>query len=147
MTWINRLGYGYYSFPLYNFYTFNVSEDLGTWFGESLPVFHFIASIPILFSVLLPWIGYGIYHARREHESLEPFAISMIVATIYSFPGHKEYRFLFPILPLGYLYAAKGLYKYAGPISCPQWLSMLLDSERRSNKSRGFKSKGKPRTG
>ncbi|KAJ1678411.1 glycosylphosphatidylinositol anchor biosynthesis, partial [Spiromyces aspiralis] len=118
---------------------FNVADNLGEWFGVSSPLFHFVASVPVLFSILLPWIWYGVARAVRERNAvsprdgggymLEPLTLAVVTTAIYSLPGHKEYRFLFPILPLGYLYAAKGLLSHVGPLPTPACLSGVLGDD------------------
>ncbi|KAJ1916549.1 glycosylphosphatidylinositol anchor biosynthesis [Mycoemilia scoparia] len=147
---INRIGYGSWSIPLYNFYRFNLSEDLGSWFGESIPIFHFIASIPIIFTILLPAIFYGIANATKAKDSLDPLWVGIATTIIYSFSTHKEYRFLFPILSLGYLYASKGLFDYSGPLpSSPLELvkTLLSGSEQNSKKTGNNNNKKKLQSG
>ncbi|KAJ1965520.1 glycosylphosphatidylinositol anchor biosynthesis [Dipsacomyces acuminosporus] len=102
-------------FPPYNFYVFNVKEGLATWFGESSPFYHLVVSIPIMFTSMLPFVLHGIYIAYRNGTvPLDPAIVAALASLVFSLVGHMEYRFLFPLLPIGFLYAAASLQSLRG---------------------------------
>ncbi|KAJ2710780.1 glycosylphosphatidylinositol anchor biosynthesis, partial [Coemansia spiralis] len=120
MAAIDRVGYGRWVFPPYQFYKFNVHEGLATWFGESPPLYHLYVSMPILFAAMLPFVAHGIYTAyRSQRVSCEPAIVALGASILFSLAGHMEYRFLYPLLPIGHLYAAVSIASLAGPLLLP----------------------------
>ncbi|KAI8323640.1 hypothetical protein GQ54DRAFT_251746, partial [Martensiomyces pterosporus] len=108
---IDRIWYGEWVFPPYNFYVFNVGEGLATWFGESSPFYHLFVSIPTLFTSMLPFVFHGIYVSYRDHcMSLDPAAVAVAASVVFSLVGHMEYRFLYPLLPIGFTYSAVSIH-------------------------------------
>ncbi|KAJ1728580.1 hypothetical protein LPJ61_003963, partial [Coemansia biformis] len=104
---IDRVGYGRWVFPPYQFYLFNVHEGLATWFGESPPLYHLYVSMPILFAAMLPFVIHGIYAAyRTQTVTCEPAVVALGASILFSMAGHMEYRFLYPLLPIGHAYAS-----------------------------------------
>ncbi|KAJ2781118.1 glycosylphosphatidylinositol anchor biosynthesis [Coemansia javaensis] len=117
---IDRVGYGRWVLPPYNFYMFNVHEGLATWFGETPALYHLYASVPILFTSMLPFVLHGIYLAFRTHAvTRAPAVVALGAAVLFSLAGHSEYRFLYPLLPIGHLYAAVSINALAGPLGKP----------------------------
>ncbi|KAJ2631274.1 glycosylphosphatidylinositol anchor biosynthesis [Coemansia sp. RSA 1290] len=107
MLGIDYLGYRRWVFPPYQFYQFNVHEGLATWFGESHPLYHLYVSMPILFTSMLPFVLHGVYMAARYRVvSCEPAIVALGASVLFSLVGHMEYRFLYPLLPIGFVYAA-----------------------------------------
>ncbi|KAJ2851468.1 glycosylphosphatidylinositol anchor biosynthesis [Coemansia brasiliensis] len=125
MLGIDYLGYRRWVFPPYQFYQFNVHEGLATWFGESHPLYHLYVSMPILFTSMLPFVLHGVYVAARHRAaSCEPAAVALGASILFSLVGHMEYRFLYPLLPIGFVYAAVSISsltsKAAGSAKHPQ---------------------------
>ncbi|PVV03512.1 hypothetical protein BB560_002000, partial [Smittium megazygosporum] len=88
MVTINRIGYGELCFPAVNFYVFNVSQNLAV-------SKHSQSRTSI--------------SRAKAYADIEPAVVAFVSLIIYSFAGHKEYRFLYPILPIGFLYAGIAL--------------------------------------
>ncbi|KAJ2377352.1 glycosylphosphatidylinositol anchor biosynthesis [Coemansia sp. RSA 2607] len=108
---IDHVGYGKWVFPPYQFYVFNVQQDLATWFGESPPFYHLYVSMPILFTSMLPFVLHGVYMSyRRHYASIEPAIVAVAASFVFSLVGHMEYRFLYPLLPIGFLYAGVSIH-------------------------------------
>ncbi|KAJ2358450.1 glycosylphosphatidylinositol anchor biosynthesis [Coemansia erecta] len=115
MLLIDRIGYGSWKFPPYQFYVFNVREGLGTWFGESPMLYHLYASMPILFTTMLPYVVHGAWiSARSPHGCGEPAVVALLASVMFSLVGHMEYRFLYPLLPIGFVYAAVSISALTG---------------------------------
>ncbi|KAJ2740660.1 hypothetical protein GGI20_005689 [Coemansia sp. BCRC 34301] len=136
---IDRLGYQKWVFPPYQFYLFNVHEDLATWFGESPPLYHLYVSMPILFTSILPFVLHGTYLAiARGYATIQPALVALAAMFVFSLVSHMEYRFLYPLLPIGFMYAAVsinflagGLFKGAGPRSSGNVTRPNPESKRR----------------
>ncbi|KAJ2319596.1 glycosylphosphatidylinositol anchor biosynthesis, partial [Coemansia sp. RSA 2704] len=104
---IDYVGYQRWVFPPYQFYLFNVHEGLATWFGESPPLYHLYVSLPILFTSMLPFVIHGVYTAFcTQRVTCEPAVVALGASVLFSLVGHMEYRFLYPLLPIGFVYAA-----------------------------------------
>ncbi|KAJ2889673.1 glycosylphosphatidylinositol anchor biosynthesis, partial [Coemansia aciculifera] len=117
---IDRLGYQKWVFPPYQFYLFNVHEGLASWFGESPPLYHLYVSMPILFTSMLPFILHGAYLAfARGHATTQPALVALAAMFVFSLVSHMEYRFLYPLLPIGFMYAAVSIdYLVSGASNC-----------------------------
>ncbi|KAJ2402181.1 glycosylphosphatidylinositol anchor biosynthesis [Coemansia sp. RSA 2559] len=112
---IDRLGYGRWVFPPYQFYRFNVQQGLAAWFGKSHVLYHFYASVPVLFTSMLPLVLHGIYIARTSRRvSIEPALLAAAVLVLFSLVSHMEYRFVYPLLPIGFMYAGVSIDALAG---------------------------------
>ncbi|KAJ2868512.1 glycosylphosphatidylinositol anchor biosynthesis [Coemansia aciculifera] len=114
---IDRLGYKRWVFPPYQFYLFNVHEGLATWFGESPPLYHLYVSMPILFTSMLPFVLHGAYIAiARGYATAQPAVVAVAAMFVFSLVGHMEYRFLYPLLPIGFMYAAVSINSLVGTL-------------------------------
>ncbi|KAJ2517790.1 glycosylphosphatidylinositol anchor biosynthesis [Coemansia sp. RSA 1939] len=112
---VDRLGYKRWVFPPYQFYRFNVQQDLATWFGESHVLYHFYASVPVLFTSMLPFVIHGVYIAfATRRVSTEPALLAAVVLVQFSLVSHMEYRFIYPLLPIGFMYAGVSIDTLAG---------------------------------
>lgn len=95
----------------YNFFKANASS-VSLFYGSN--PWHFYASqaLPILTTTALPFVlMHGWTTIRGKPTTVDRNLWSTIIWTslIYSLAGHKEWRFLHPILPLLHLCAAKTL--------------------------------------
>ncbi|ORX74035.1 hypothetical protein DL89DRAFT_264024 [Linderina pennispora] len=121
MVGIDRMGYGKWVFPPYSFYRFNVQEDLATWFGNSSPFYHLVVSFPTMFTSMLPLIIHGVWVAHQtQTASMEPALVAIMASFAFSLVGHMEYRFLYPLLPIGFMYAAVSLQTLSGIAPSPK---------------------------
>ncbi|KAJ2600190.1 glycosylphosphatidylinositol anchor biosynthesis [Coemansia sp. RSA 1721] len=117
MLLVDYLGYKQWVFPPYQFYIFNVQQDLGTWFGESPPLYHLYVSLPILFTSMLPFVIHGVYLSWcTKRVSVEPAVVAAMASFMFSLVGHMEYRFLYPLLPIGFMYCAISIQTLVGPL-------------------------------
>ncbi|KAG9570479.1 glycosyltransferase family 22 protein, partial [Aureobasidium melanogenum] len=103
----DRLYYGDWTFPPLRFIHFNVVQSLAVFYGRNRPDYYLTEGLPLLLTTTLPFAKVS-----------RPLVISVFVfVTIMSLIGHKEVRFIYPLLP-GLLVLA------AGPFS--QFFSPLL---------------------
>ncbi|KAJ2827498.1 glycosylphosphatidylinositol anchor biosynthesis [Coemansia sp. 'formosensis'] len=131
---IDRLGYKRWVFPPYQFYLFNVHEGLATWFGESPPLYHLYVSMPIMFTSMLPFVLHGVYIAvARGHATAQPAIVAVAAMFIFSLVPHMEYRFLYPILPIGFMYAAVSIKSLVDTHPCSIDASKKSDTPKNSS--------------
>ncbi|TFK42364.1 Alg9-like mannosyltransferase family-domain-containing protein [Crucibulum laeve] len=104
----------YYSKPTFtplNFLLTNLSS-VSLFYGSNPWHYYLSQALPILCTTALPFTLHGIWLSISEKRST---ALKTMFATviwsigIYSLAGHKEWRFIHPILPLLYVFAAKSL--------------------------------------
>jgi len=100
---IDRMCSGHWMFAPYNFFSFNVLSKVSSLYGEQTPLFYLLAYLSIL-ALSLPAFLNGI---RLSFGA--PALMFFFVLGVYSMLLHKEVRFLFPLLPIAFLYTGKGL--------------------------------------
>jgi phosphatidylinositol glycan class B len=101
------------TFTPINFLRTNLSS-VSLFYGSNSWHYYITQGIPILCTTSLPFTLHGIWqtvkHASARDAPLRtPLATVLWSTTVYSIGGHKEWRFLHPILPLLHLFAAKSL--------------------------------------
>ncbi|KAH0385121.1 glycosyltransferase family 22 protein, partial [Aureobasidium melanogenum] len=121
----DRLYYGDWTFPPLRFIHFNVVQSLAVFYGRNRPDYYLTEGLPLLLTTTLPFAIWGCWSAfsNKRYSSdcqkmTQPLVISVFIfVSIMSLIGHKEVRFIYPLLP-GLLVLA------AGPFS--QFFSPLL---------------------
>ncbi|KAF5389872.1 hypothetical protein D9757_003579 [Collybiopsis confluens] len=104
----------YYHSPTFtplSFVTTNLS-GVSLFYGNSSWHYYISQALPVLCTTSLPFVVDGIWKSLRvTRNSLERTLLGVIVWTIsvYSLAGHKEWRFIHPLLPLLHIFAAKSL--------------------------------------
>ena len=109
----DRLGYGTWTLPAWNFVRFNVLEGGSAIFGAHPWHWHFSQGIPAVLGAHLPLVIRGVTIVRHAvPPSIAPWSL-LWLALWYTFalsvPAHKEFRFLLPLLPLFHVYAGYAL--------------------------------------
>ena len=124
-----------WTFTGWNFVKVNVFEGLSKYFGDHPTWFYLVAFGPAMFTVIYPFVLYGVYfytkESLRQNRSQEIMYITIFYFIIFSLIGHKEKRFLIPIfafcvLALGYLITRK-LKQWKGRILCCIWFSVIVE--------------------
>ena len=104
----------YYGKPVFtplNFLLTNASS-VSLFYGSSPWHYYLTQAIPILCFPGVTWVVDGLYVAsKRTSPTPLKVALGLIVWTtsVYSLAGHKEWRFLHPLLPLMHVLASKSL--------------------------------------
>ena len=97
--------YGRLVVPLYQFLTFDHDK-----FWHESAAFFFVVAIPAFMLLMTPATVYGayIYYKDSQTKKSAPFLImiSMIYLLFYTRVGHKEIRFILPIVPIFTYFAA-----------------------------------------
>lgn len=80
-------------------------------YGISQWHYYLTQAIPILCTTALPFVIHGAWLATQTSNPKLTAMLGLIVWTIgvYSLAGHKEWRFIHPLLPLMHVLAAKSL--------------------------------------
>lgn len=129
---IDRMYYGELTIPALNFFYFNVVRSLATFYGVNRIDYYFTEGLPLLLLMALPLAALGLWQALSPgYDRLEfsgfverqtRFALAtMVITTVLAFSmiGHKEVRFVYPILPALHVLAAKPLVAYFRPFPIP----------------------------
>ena len=109
----DRLGYGAWTLPAWNFVRFNVLEGGSAVFGAHPWHWHFSQGIPAVLGAHLPLVIRGVAIAQHAvPPSIAPRSLLWLAlwyTVALSVPAHKEFRFLLPLLPLLHVYAGYAL--------------------------------------
>ncbi|KAK9471972.1 Alg9-like mannosyltransferase family-domain-containing protein [Dipodascopsis tothii] len=92
-------------FPLWNFLQFNVIESLSSFYGTSSTLFYAVVALPLMLIVFLPWAVHGWALAAGDDAA----RAAVFVVAVYSLIQHKEVRFVYPLLPVLHVYAARSI--------------------------------------
>ncbi|KZT71275.1 glycosyltransferase family 22 protein [Daedalea quercina L-15889] len=93
-----------------NFLRTNLSS-VSLFYGISQWHYYLSQALPILCTTALPFVAHGAWLVMHSSNSSLKAMLGLIVWTIgvYSLAGHKEWRFIHPLLPLMHILAAKSL--------------------------------------
>uniref|UniRef100_H3B3L9 Mannosyltransferase n=1 Tax=Latimeria chalumnae TaxID=7897 RepID=H3B3L9_LATCH len=124
---IDRIFFGTWILVQMNFVRFNVMQNLGTFYGSHPWHWYFTQGFPVILGPHLPFFVHGCLLAPKKFQLL----LSAIIWTIlvYSLLSHKEFRFIYPVLPLCMLfcgYSLNSLKTWKKPAVCFLVLSNLL---------------------
>jgi phosphatidylinositol glycan class B len=110
---INYIFYGTIKLPLLNFFKFNVSDSLSSFYGVSRIDFYFFQAIPILLLNYLPFFIYGIIKTSwTDFKSL-----LVIYLFLFTLIPHKEFRFIYPLMPILLTYSSIGFLEISAKVS------------------------------
>lgn len=113
---IDSLYYRSPTFTPVNFIITNISQ-VSLFYGSNQWHYYLTQGLPILCTTTLPFVLHGIYLALSNKDAVALQTMLTAIAWtigIYSMAGHKEWRFLHPILPLLHIFAAKSLVDTSG---------------------------------
>ncbi|KAH6624475.1 glycosyltransferase family 22 protein [Chaetomium sp. MPI-SDFR-AT-0129] len=113
----DRLYFGFWTFPPYNWLYFNLSQSLAVFYGHMPWHYYLVQGVPLLTTTFLPFVLVGLRKTSAAWSSQGPSGLqtrilgtlnlcvlAMIAAlTIIS---HKEVRFIYPLLPVLHILAA-----------------------------------------
>ncbi|KAF9448878.1 glycosyltransferase family 22 protein [Macrolepiota fuliginosa MF-IS2] len=106
--------YGRPIFTPYNFLKTNLSS-VSLFYGSSPWHYYLTQALPILCTTALPFTLHGILTILQRGQKGASAALGNMLGvlvwaiTIYSLAGHKEWRFIHPLLPLLHVFATKSL--------------------------------------
>ncbi|XP_064606648.1 GPI mannosyltransferase 3-like [Liolophura sinensis] len=97
---LDRLCYGHWVNVQYNFMEFNVLSGMGTFYGSHPWHWYLTQGVPILLTTHLLPFTLGVWWARNKVL----LWVILWIIFIYSFLGHKEFRFLYSLVPMAMYY-------------------------------------------
>ncbi|EAQ88972.1 hypothetical protein CHGG_05591 [Chaetomium globosum CBS 148.51] len=111
----DRLYFGFWTFPPYNWLYFNISQSLAVFYGQMPWHYYLSQGVPLLTTTFLPFTLVGIHKATSSSKSatvlqsgilgtLNTATLTMIM--VLSLISHKEVRFIYPLLPILHILAA-----------------------------------------
>jgi phosphatidylinositol glycan class B len=109
----DRLYFGFWTFPPYNWLTFNISQSLAVFYGRNPWHYYLLQGLPLLSTTTLPFVLYGLY--KPAPSSSTPSQVAILRTLSYavfvtigalSLISHKEVRFIYPLLPILNILAA-----------------------------------------
>lgn len=82
---------------------------MSLFYGNAVWHYYLTQALPILLGPALPFFIAGVWRTARERENrtLQALALIFWSTAVYSCLGHKEWRFLHPVLPVMHVFAAK----------------------------------------
>ncbi|XP_039626202.1 GPI mannosyltransferase 3 [Polypterus senegalus] len=108
-TFIDSFFFGKWILVHLNFLKFNVIHDVASFYGSHPWHWYFTQGIPVVLGPHLPFFIHGTLLAPKRYRIL----LTAIVCTVivYSLMAHKEFRFIYPILPFCMLFCGQSLAK------------------------------------
>ncbi|KAJ4487707.1 glycosyltransferase family 22 protein [Lentinula aciculospora] len=104
----------YYGKPTFTPLSFLVTNLSGVslFYGDSPWHYYLSQALPIICTTSLPFVLDGFWRTIRHssNDALQTLAGLVIwIISIYSLAGHKEWRFIHPLVPIFHIFAAKSL--------------------------------------
>lgn len=109
---IDRVWYGFWAIPFLGSFHFNVILSNATLYGSHPWHWYLTVGIPVITGLLFPFVIWDFFLSISNLCSTARMNIWVIIAVysfFHSFSGHKEFRFLLPILPLFCLVAGSNV--------------------------------------
>ncbi|XP_045679883.1 GPI mannosyltransferase 3 isoform X2 [Phyllostomus hastatus] len=94
---IDRMFFGQWTLVQYNFLKFNVLQNLGTFYGSHPWHWYFSQGFPVVLGTHLPFFIHGCFLAPKRYQILLVTVLWTLL--VYSMLSHKEFRFIYPVLP------------------------------------------------
>lgn len=106
---IDSFYYGSISFPILNFLRFNTS-GAASFYGVNQWHYYVTQGLPMLLTFYLPFALRGL--TRRHVLRRELLYMCAFVVSVYSVLGHKEARFIMPLLPILHAFTASAIHSF-----------------------------------
>lgn len=115
---VDRVFYGVWAFPPWNFLKFNVLQSLAVFYGNNNWHYYLTQGYPLLLTVAIVPAMIGLYQSLVRKKVPEALSIqsrltlhrlgliSVVLPAFLSILSHKEVRFVHPILPALHILAA-----------------------------------------
>ncbi|KAL2822114.1 Alg9-like mannosyltransferase family-domain-containing protein [Aspergillus granulosus] len=119
---VDRLFYGFWTFPPLRFLYFNIAQSLAVFYGKNDLHYYISQGYPLLLTTALPFTLFGLYRTLKTRQAIPENLILVQLATIsLAMPGvlstiaHKEVRFIYPLLPALHILSASPLVDFFLP--------------------------------
>lgn len=110
---LDRLVYGSWVIVPLNFFKFNFLSSGGDYYGTHKWHWYFTQGFPVMLFSFLPFSIAGIIQSKQWKLS----GLIAWVLGLYSVLGHKEFRFVLPVLPIALMFSGYALAKMKAPDS------------------------------
>jgi GPI mannosyltransferase 3 len=121
---IDRVGFGQWTVVVFNFVQFNVLSGSADFYGVHAWHWYVSNGWPTMLFTCTPLLFVGVYVAHREQRA--PFYIMAATTAVYSLLGHKEFRFVMPLLPVALMYVGLALATICRPVATSSVSRLLL---------------------
>uniref|UniRef100_A0A3Q1IGX3 Mannosyltransferase n=1 Tax=Anabas testudineus TaxID=64144 RepID=A0A3Q1IGX3_ANATE len=105
----NYIPIGFWTMVQFNFLKFNVLHGVAGFYGSHPWHWYFTQGFAVIIGPHLPFFLHGCSLAYKRHKILLAPVVWTIV--VYSFLPHKEFRFIYPVLPFCMLFCGISLAK------------------------------------
>ncbi|KAF4977342.1 hypothetical protein FZEAL_6114 [Fusarium zealandicum] len=102
----DRLYFGFWTFPPYNFLNFNISKSLAVFYGRNPWHYYLLQGLPLICTTALPFALLALYKpAAFAPSTIQSNTLRTLAYTVFTTVGalslisHKEVRFIYPLLP------------------------------------------------
>ncbi|KAI3709197.1 hypothetical protein L2E82_38956 [Cichorium intybus] len=102
---LDRFMYGSWILVPFNFLKFNFLSSGGDYYGTHPWHWYFTQGFTVMIFTFLPFMVAGIIQSKHWKLS----GLILWVLTLYSVLGHKEFRFVLPVLPISLLFSGYSL--------------------------------------
>jgi phosphatidylinositol glycan class B len=99
--------YGRWVVVPWNFLRFNVVQKISSFYGVHSWHWYITQGLPVMVFTFLPLMAVGIW--KGVSHSVPLLLLFVWGVAVFSLLPHKEFRFLFPLLPLAHIYSGHGL--------------------------------------
>lgn len=107
---IDSAFYGVPTFTPLNFLRQNVFNSISLFYGANTTHFYFTQAMPFITLTQLPFVIHGFFLPDDGRSGMGVLRwVLGITVGVYSLLGHKEFRFIHPLLPILHLFAARSL--------------------------------------
>ncbi|KAF2721489.1 glycosyltransferase family 22 protein [Polychaeton citri CBS 116435] len=114
--------FGFFTVPAFKFVYFNIVQSLAVFYGRNRADYYLTEGLPLLLTTFLPLAIVGMWQSLKldvtradpghvlEQRIRFCLAVAVLAAVIsLSIVAHKEVRFIYPLLPMLHVLAAKPL--------------------------------------
>ena len=122
----DRLYFGTWTFPPYQWLNFNINQDLAVFYGTNRWDYYITEGLPLLLTTYLPFALTALFTSTSLSPTLSTatsnirfqltFAVLVTISTL-SLISHKEVRFIYPLLPALHILLAPHLLNFFSPPS------------------------------
>ncbi|TVY41443.1 GPI mannosyltransferase, partial [Lachnellula subtilissima] len=96
----DRLYFGEWTFPPYQFLNFNVNQDLAVFYGRNVWHYYLSQGLPLLLTTYLPFALIGLWNSASLPAGNIRFLLTttiLVTVSTLSLIAHKEVRFITPL--------------------------------------------------
>lgn len=113
MVYLDTSYYGELTFVPLEFLKFNVFKGISSYYGVHNLFWYFYSALPTLLISWLPLTILGYYSNYKNYYIKFSLGLSTVIIGIFSLLPHKEFRFIYPLLPLQVIISALTLHHIA----------------------------------